>query len=106
MMVMVAAVLVLSSLIFAPVALMVAVDRWDRRRDRAVARQIRLTDAIHAELGAAVAPVVEAPMFHPWRVIFPLRPENTWQVERLIAITNRVLGADHDIVFTRAVATA
>ena len=39
-------------------ALLVLSERRQRRRDTEVARQIALTDALHARVGAAVAPVV------------------------------------------------
>lgn len=100
------------SVLLSPVALIVAalvlVERWQERRARAVARQIRLTDAVHAELGAMVAPRVEKPAFRPWRVIFPLSEGGAKEIGRLIAITNRVIGAelrapgDLHIVFTHA----
>ena len=40
------------------VALLVLAERRQRRHDTEVARQIALTDALHARMGAAVAPVV------------------------------------------------
>ena len=89
------------------VAPLLLVEELQRRRARVIARQIRLTDAIHAELGALVAPVVEKHVFRPWRVIFPLSDGRTAEVGRLIAIADRVIGAelrapsDLHIVFTR-----
>ena len=83
------------------------VEEFQQRRARVIARQIRLTDAIHAELGALVAPVVEKHAFRPWRVIFALADGRTAEVGRLIAITYRVIGAELGapdrlhIVFTR-----
>jgi len=103
----VAVFVVLLSALLAVVAPLVLVEAWQRRRERIVARQIRLTDAVHAELGALYAPVVEKHAFRPWRVIFPLSDGRTAEVGRLIAITNRVVGAelpspsDLHIVFTR-----
>jgi hypothetical protein len=89
------------------VALLLAIERRSRARADVVARQIMLTDAIHAELGAIVAPVVEKRAFRPWRVVFALPAERVREMTRLIAITDRVLGArfatsdDVQIVFTR-----
>ena len=102
------ALVVLVSFMGVIVAPLWCVEVWQRRRARVVARQIRLTDAIHAELGALVAPVVEKPAFRPWRVIFPISDGRMAEVGRLIDITNRVIGAelrspsDLHIVFTRA----
>jgi hypothetical protein len=96
-----------------PVAFVVlallAVERRQRARADVVARQIMLTDAIHAELGAVVAPVVEKPAFRPWRVVFAVPDGRAREMERLIAITDRVVGArlpsteTLHIVFTRPV---
>ena len=89
------------------VALLLAIEQRSRARADVVARQIMLTDAIHAELGAIVAPVVEKRAFRPWRVVFALPDERVREMTRLIAITDRVLGArfatsdDVQIVFTR-----
>jgi hypothetical protein len=94
------------------VALMIAVERRQRARDDVVARQIMLTDAIHAELGAVVAPVVEKRAFQPWRVVFALPEGRILDMARLISITDRVLGArlrssgDLQIVFTRPAAVS
>jgi hypothetical protein len=89
------------------VALMIALEARQRARDAVAARQIMLTDAIHAELGAVVSPVVEKRAFQPWRVVFPVRDPRGRDVGRLLAITDRVLGSqlrDVQIVFTRALA--
>jgi hypothetical protein len=91
------------------VAVMVAVEARQRARADVAARQIMLTDAVHAELGAIVSPVVEKHAFRPWRVVFAL-PEGRVRddMARLMAITDRVLGArltssdELQIVFTRS----
>jgi hypothetical protein len=83
------------------------VEARQRARARVIARQVQLTDAIHAELGAVVAPVVDKHAFRPWRVTFPLAQSRAGEVSRLIAITDRVLAderlspEDVHIVFTR-----
>jgi len=82
------------------------VSSWHRkRRARIMARQIELTDAIHAELGAAAAPFVTKRAFGPWLVRYAM-PAEPAPIDRLIAITHRVLGpcrnGDVEIVFTRA----
>jgi hypothetical protein len=45
-----------------------ALNARDRRRAARLARQIMVTDAIHAELGAVVAPIVRKPLWGPWQV--------------------------------------
>jgi hypothetical protein len=83
------------------------VEARQRARARVIAQQVRLTDAIHAELGAVVAPIVDKHAFRPWRVTFPLAQGHAREVGRLIAITDRVLEHervspdDVQIVFTR-----
>lgn len=53
--------------------------RARRRREESVARQIALTDAIHRELGAVVAPVVTRSLTGTWTVAMslPLQREAT-----------------------------
>ena len=81
-----------------PVAIIVMlsllIDARQRGRDRVLARQIRLTDAVHAELGATVSPVVEKRAFRPWRVVFSMPAERSADVSRLVSITDRVLADD------------
>lgn len=89
------------------VGLLLAIEQRQRARAEVVARQIMLTDAVHAELGAVVSPVVEKPAFRPWRVVFALPEERVREMARLIAITDHVFGTrlatsgDVHIVFTR-----
>jgi hypothetical protein len=102
-----AALLVLLVPAAALVGLLMTVERRQRARDDVIARQIMLTDAIHAELGAVVSPIVEKPAFRPWRVVFALPPDRMREMARLITITDRILGARFataeavHIVFTR-----
>jgi hypothetical protein len=65
-----------------------------RRRDESARRQIVLTDALDAELGPIVAPVVTWPFWGPWRIEIaaPLARPNT--VGRILAVTRRALGSD------------
>jgi hypothetical protein len=107
---MLSAVIALSVLLL-PAAVLVGVllvvEQRQRAREDVVARQIILTDAIHAELGAVVAPVVEKRAFQPWRVVIALPEERVREMAKLIAITERVFSNrmatsdDVDIVFTR-----
>ena len=102
---MIAVVVLVAMLV--PVAVLLAIaDAIQRRRDRVVARQIMVTDAVHAELGAVVAPRVEKHPFRPWRVVFPVTERRAPEIARLVAIAERAfrgpLGSteDVDIVFT------
>ena len=101
---------VLLSPVVVLVALLMLVEARQRARTRVIERQIMLTDAVHAELGALVAPVVEKSAFKPWRVTFAMPAGHTGETGRLIAITDRVLAEelrspnDLHIVFTRPAA--
>ncbi|MCX5735218.1 MAG: hypothetical protein NTW68_12950 [candidate division NC10 bacterium] len=64
---------------------------WFRsRRQEAIQRQIALTDAIDAQVGAIVSPVVTKPLWGPWRVriAMPLTPP--LPVGRILAIAHEV----------------
>lgn len=70
-----------------PFALLVAALRvasWRQRvRLAEVARQIAVTDAIHAVLGAVVSPVVRRTLWRGWRVTIPVpldRPDTVTQI--------------------------
>jgi hypothetical protein len=107
--------LAILAVLLVPVAVLVtvllAVEARQRARADVVARQIMLTDAVHAELGAFVSPVVEKRAFQPWRVVFPLPEGRVRDMARLMAITDRVVGArltpsdELQIVFTRSTHT-
>ena len=107
MMTVVVGLLVVLGPLLALVALLRAVDAWHRRRERVIARQILLTDAVHAEFGAVVAPVVEKSAFQPWRVIYAIADGRAPEAGRLVAIAHRVLARELppaeplQIVFTR-----
>jgi len=70
-----------------PFALLIAaleLAGWrQRRRLTEIARQIAVTDAIHAELGAVVSPVVRRPLGRGWRLTIPVpldRPDTIVRV--------------------------
>jgi len=74
------------------VGLLALANRIQRGRAEAVARQIRLTDAIHREFGAVVAPVVEKRRGRRWRAVIAVpfaRPE---VVATVVALAERTLG--------------
>jgi len=82
------------------VALLVWAEWRDRRREATVARQIRLTDAIAAELGAIVAPVVKRPLWGPWQIELAMPLGRPAMVGRVLAIAHRVLPGRYEIVVT------
>jgi len=70
-----------------PIALLVTalqLATWRQRvRLAEVARQIAVTDAIHAALGAVVSPVVRRTLWGGWRLTIPVpldRPDTVTQV--------------------------
>jgi hypothetical protein len=68
------------------------VDALDRRRLGRVAAQIRVTDAVHAALGAVVAPTVERHPGGPWTVRMGLEPHQLPLAGRLTEIARQSLG--------------
>jgi hypothetical protein len=76
-----------------PVGALLVLAEWrDRRRATARLRQIRLTDAIAAELGAVVAPVVWKPFAGPWRVRMCVPVGRPALVSHIVAIAHDALG--------------
>ncbi len=70
-----------------PFALLVAALKLSSWRQRTrlveVARQIAVTDAIHAELGAVVSPIVRQKLRRGWQLTIPVpldRPDTVMQV--------------------------
>ncbi|MBI4636821.1 MAG: hypothetical protein HY727_10780 [Candidatus Rokubacteria bacterium] len=83
---MIAALVIVLTPVLSFVALLWTVSRRRRLRAEAVARQIAMTDAIHRELGAVVAPTVTRRLFGGWRVLVPVPFERTAVVSRVLAI--------------------
>ena len=87
-----------------PILMVVALLAWvewrDRRRAATVARQIRLTDAITAELGPIVAPVVTRRLWGPWQVEVTMPLGRPAVVGRVFEITHRVLPGRYEIWLT------
>jgi hypothetical protein len=89
------ALAVASSLPLLVVGGLLALAEWTaRRRQRVILRQVALTDAIHRELGAIVAPVVEKRRGGLWRAVMALPPSRFSAAARLAAIALEVLGTD------------
>ena len=71
-------------------ALLLAVGRMERARDARIARQVGVTDAIHRELGAVVAPVVKR-RFGRDRVEIAVPFESPAIVGRVVAIAHTAM---------------
>jgi hypothetical protein len=72
------------------VALLKAVDALQRRREDVVMRQIQVTDAIHREFGAIVAPTVRRAR-GGWRVRLPMDPRRP-EAARIVELAACTLG--------------
>jgi hypothetical protein len=66
-------------------------DAVERRRVRRVAAEIRVTEAVHGELGPIVAPTV-ARRGRPWTVTIGLGPREVGVAGRLTEIARQTLG--------------
>ncbi len=75
--------------------LLLVVGHVQRRREAEIGRQVAMTDAIHAELGAVVSPVVKRRLGRGWRIEIPVPFQRPAIVGRVVAIAHAVmLGAD------------
>jgi hypothetical protein len=77
--------------IVAVVGLLKLVDALQARHARVIARQIEVTDAIHREFGAIVAPFVTR-VRGGWRVTLPLDPRHP-DAAAIVDLAARTLGA-------------
>ena len=68
------------------------VDGLERRRLGRVAAQVQVTDAVHGELGAIVAPTVGKHRGRPWTVTIGLAPRDFATAGRLTEIAWQALG--------------
>ena len=69
-------------------ALLLGVGRIQHAREARIARQIAVTDAIHRELGAVVAPVVKRRFGRGWRVEIAVPFESPAVIGRVAAIAH------------------
>jgi hypothetical protein len=82
-------------------ALAALLTRRQAQREAEVARQIALTDALHARLGALLAPVVRG-RAGAWRVAVAVPFERPEVVATLLAAADEVLGrSQYDVVLSR-----
>lgn len=80
--------------------LLMLVRRVERRRAEAVARQIALTDAIHRDLGAVVAPCVTRGRRGRWRVSIAVPFERPALVGAVLDIVRSAFPDRFDVVLT------
>jgi hypothetical protein len=73
-------------------ALLILCGRLQQRRARRAARQVEVTDAIHRELGAVVAPSLTRGTRGGYRLILPAPLEHASVVASALAIVHRVVG--------------
>jgi hypothetical protein len=67
--------------------------RVQRARLDAVRRQIVVTDAIHAELGAVVAPTVRRRLGGRWQLLIPVPFDRPETIKRVIEVAYAAFGA-------------
>jgi hypothetical protein len=65
--------------------------RAQRTRLEAISHQVAVTDAIHRELGAIVAPTVTRCRSGAWQALIPVPFERPAAVERVVAIAQAIL---------------
>jgi hypothetical protein len=99
------ALVVAATPLVALAALLSLASRRERIRQQAIAHQVMLTDAIHGELGAIVAPVVTARRRGTWRVRIGMPIGHPGLVAAIVAIVDRRLasrapGARFEILLT------
>lgn len=76
----------------AAVAGLMMLSGWiQHARDEVMARQVMVTDAIHRELGAVVAPVVKKRMGRPWELVMTVPFERPALVGMILAAAHRAL---------------
>jgi hypothetical protein len=72
-------------------AMLLVVGRVQRSREVEIGRQVAVTDAIHAELGAVVSPVVKRRLGRGWRIEIAVPFERPAIVGRVVAIAHAAL---------------
>jgi hypothetical protein len=106
MMTTVLGIVILAAPFVALVALVWLRDRRLARRHREIARQIALTDALHARLGAVVAPVVRRRQ-HGWHVAVAVPVERAGVVATVLSAADEVFGpGGYEIALSRQPAAA
>jgi hypothetical protein len=70
------------------------IDGLERRRLGRVVAEVRVTEAMHAALGAIVAPTITHHRGRPWTVTINLRPQQLALAGRLTEIAGETLGQE------------
>jgi hypothetical protein len=81
-------------------ALLMLARRVERGRAEAITRQIQLTDAIHRELGAVVAPFVTRGRRGRWRVSIAVPLERPALVGAVLGVVRGAFPGRFDLVLT------
>src|SRR5262245_37575862 len=82
------AVMMFSAVLLSMAGVLVLVERLDRRRRATVTRQIALTDAIHRELGAVVAPFLHRARGGRWLVEMTVPVHRPGAVAAILRVTD------------------
>lgn len=94
---MLAAVIAVLTLVAVPAMLvgilLLLVGRRERAREQRITRQIRVTEAIDAELGAIVAPVVERRLLGGWRIAVAVPLADASTTGRVAALAHAAMQA-------------
>src|SRR5919201_1659727 len=71
--------------------LLLVAERIRRARERVIARQVAITDALHHELGAVVAPTVAKRPWGSWRVVIPVAADQPALAGQVLTVAHRAL---------------
>jgi hypothetical protein len=82
----------------AVVVLLLLARALEGRRAERMARQVAVTEAIHRELGAVVAPTIDKPVLGPWRLRIPVPLERPALVAGVLAAVRPALPGPVQIV--------
>jgi hypothetical protein len=94
-------VLVLAAPFVTLAALLLVIERRQRRRTDEIRRQIALTDALHARLGALVAPVVRRRL-RAWQVVVAVPFDRPAVVAAVLEVVDRTFGrGGYEVVLRR-----
>ena len=95
MIALVAALVVIGVPVAVLIALLALADAVQRRREAVIVRQIDVTDAVHREFGAIVAPTVQRAR-GGWRVTLPMDPWHP-HAAAVVELAARTLGGSHNV---------
>ena len=90
-----AALVVIGMPVAVVMALLTLANARERRRQVVINRQIDVTDAVHRQFGAIVAPTVRRAR-RGWRVMLPMDPRDP-HAAAVVEIAARTLGGGQDV---------